>query len=105
MTSSVKASLPSRMYGLFPFEWTGLAETTLANFRTISLYILHYTVYYARITVTKMQYRVNSYWMAYTILKYGEKMQNIRKCNIRCAHTPQQMRPGVTKSPNMFKCQ
>jgi hypothetical protein len=25
--------------------------------------------------------------MAYTILQYGEKMQTIKKCNLRCAHT------------------
>jgi len=58
VTSNVKVSVPSRMYGLFPWEWTGLAEITLANFRTISLYFTLYCVLH-KITVIKMLYRVN----------------------------------------------
>ena len=44
MTSNVKTSLPSRMYGLFPWEWPGLAEITLANFSTIYPYFTLYCV-------------------------------------------------------------
>jgi len=49
--------------------------------------------------------------MAYTILQYAEKMQNIKKCNLQCAHTqqhqnaPEQTRPRVSNSHNIFKRQ
>jgi len=47
--------------------------------------------------------------MAYTVLQYGEKMQNIKKCNLQCVHTqahqnvPKQTRPRVSNSHNIFK--
>jgi len=44
VTSNVKASVPYRVYGLFSGKLTGLAETTQANFRTISLYFRVYCV-------------------------------------------------------------
>jgi len=49
--------------------------------------------------------------MAYTVLQYGEKMQNIKKCNLQCVHTqahqnvPKQTRPRVSNSHNIFKWQ
>jgi len=33
-----------------------------------------------------MQYGVNFSVDGFTILQYGEKMQNIKKCNLQCAH-------------------
>jgi hypothetical protein len=94
VTSNVKASVPSRMYGLFCGEWTGLAETTLANFRTISLYFTLYCV------LCKNYCNKNA-----------EKLQNIKKCNLQRAHTqahenvPEQTMPRVSNSHNIFKCQ
>jgi len=55
------------------------------QFLVIFHYILHYTVYYARITVIKMQNRVNFLVYVYTILQYGQKMQKIKMCNLGCA--------------------
>jgi hypothetical protein len=49
--------------------------------------------------------------MAYTVLQYGEKMRNIKKCNLRCAHTQahqnvsEQKGPRVSNSHNTFKFQ
>jgi len=47
--------------------------------------------------------------MAYTVLQYGEKMQNIKKSNLQRAHTqaqqnaPEQTRPRVSNSHKMCK--
>jgi len=46
------------LYLLFPLEWTGMAEK---NWQILGIFhsILHHILYYARVTVIKMQYRVN----------------------------------------------
>ena len=47
--------------------------------------------------------------MAYKILQYGEKMQNIKKCDVQCVHTKAQQNASeqtglrVSNSHNMFK--
>jgi len=67
-------------------------------------YILHYIVYYARITVIKVQYRVNFSVDRLHNITIWRKMQDIKKCNLRCAHTEachnatEQTRPRVSDS-------
>jgi hypothetical protein len=49
--------------------------------------------------------------MAYTTLKYGEKLQKIKKSYLRCAHIQahrnalEQTGLIVSNSHNIFKCQ
>jgi hypothetical protein len=75
-------------------------------------YILHYIVYCTRITVINMQYGVNFLvdGLYNIILQYGAKLQ-IKKCNLRCAHTqaqqnvPGQTGPRVSNSHILLKWQ
>jgi len=46
------------MYGLFSWDWSELAETTL-EILGLFHHILPYIVHYSRITAIKIQYSVN----------------------------------------------
>jgi len=50
------------------------------NWKILVLFhnILHYIVYYARITVIKMQYRVNFLVDGFTILQYVKKCRRLK---------------------------
>jgi hypothetical protein len=51
-----------------------------------------------------MQYRFNLLVVkAYTILQCGEQLHNIKKCNLRCAHTQAHHNTPEKKMAESFK--
>jgi len=73
--------------------------------------VLHHILYYARITIMKMQYRVNFLVDSLYNITTWRTIANINNCYCRCAHTqaqhtaPEQTSPRVSNSHNIFKWQ
>jgi len=61
-------------------------------------------MYYARVTATKMEYRVNFLVDGLYNIKMWRKDANIKKCYLQCAHTHTSTRDcASTNEPDSFK--